>query len=146
MSRTISLTSAVLSTILASGAAGMVFIQQAGIPGSPVFPLPFLVLLEWALLSIAGAIYVSLAELRADGRQLQGAWAIVGAYIPLILLSAASIGPIALVCAILLLAPTIFVTMRFGSPILRQLGILVIGAIVNLMMLFALIGIDTIVR
>jgi hypothetical protein len=146
MSRTISLSFTVLGAFLAAGAAGIILIQQADMPGSSVFPMPFLVLFEWAVLGIAGAVYVSLAELRSDERQLQGAWAIVGAYIPLILLGAFSIGPIALVTAVLLLGPTIFLTIRHGSPILRQMGILAIGALANLVILLTLIGIDRIVR
>jgi hypothetical protein len=146
VARTISLSSAVLGAILATMGAGMILIQQAGIFASNVFPMPFLVLLDWAVLGVAGAVYVSLATLRPDARQLQGAWAVLGAYVPLIVIGAFSIGPVALLCALLLLAPTLFLTIRHQVNFGRLLGILAIGILANLTLVLALVMIGRLAR
>lgn len=146
MIRVISLSSAILGAMLATTAAGLVLVQQADSPGSSVFPMPFLVLFEWAAMGIAGAVYIVLAELRSDTSQVRGAWGIVGAYVPLILLGAFSIGPIALISAVLLLVPALLLTLRNRLPIMRQLAILGIGAIGNLALLFAFIAIARVVQ
>lgn len=142
MSRTISLASAVLGAIWATVAAGLFLIQETEGPGSTAFPMPFLVLLDWAALGIAGAIYVSFVTLRSDARKLQGAWIVLGAYIPLIIIGGFSIGPFALVGALLLLAPAVFLTIRHGGSSVRLLGSLVIGLLANLTIIlaFVLIG------
>jgi hypothetical protein len=146
MYRKISIVSAVLGAVLAVTAAVVILIQQAGILGISIFPLPFLVFVDWATLGIAGAVYVNLSTIHSDAHQLQGAWAVLGAYIPLIVLGAFSIGPIALVGGLLLLAPTIHLTIRYGGNFRRLLGILVIGGLVNLIVLVALIMIGQLAR
>lgn len=139
MSRIISILLSVTGGILATAAAGAFTAQQANISGSDIFPMPFLALLDWGILGIAGAVYIILAELRSEPRQLQGAWGILGAYIPLILLGALTIGPLALVSAAFLLVAAMILTVRYKAPYLRQLGFLVIGGLVNLVILIALI-------
>ncbi len=145
MVRAISLSFAVLAAVFATGMAGLIFIEQADYPGSSIFPMPFLVLLEWAAFGIAGAVYLILAELRSEINQIRGSWGIIGAYIPLILLGAFSIGPYVLASAVLLLGPTLILTLRNRLPIIRHLAILGIGAIANLVLLFAFIGLAKLV-
>ena len=145
MVRAIPLSSAILGALFATGMAGLVLIEQAASPGSSIFPMLFLVLFEWAAFGITGAVYLVLTELRPDTSQVRGAWSIVGAYVPLILLGAFSIGPNVLVSAVLLLVPTLILTLRNRLPIIRHLAILGIGTIANLVLLLAFIALARVV-
>jgi hypothetical protein len=139
MFRKLSILSAIIGAGLATAAAGAFLSQQASFNGSSVFPMPFFALFDWAVLGIAGAVYLALAELRPEDHQTKGAWAVLGAYLPLIVLGALSIGSIALVSAAFLLVPVILHTIRYRVPFLRQLGFLLIGAVINLAFLGILI-------
>jgi hypothetical protein len=46
--------------------------------------MPSLLLFEWATFGIVGATYMSLSIIRSDASDLRGAWAVIGAYLPLI--------------------------------------------------------------
>lgn len=139
MIRAILLSSAVLGAMLATGAAGEVLIHEFDVSGSSIFPMPFLVLFEWVFLGISGVVYVVLTELRSDMDHLKWTWVIIGAYVPLIFLSALSIGPIVLISGVLLLAPTLIISFRNRSNFMRYSVFFGIGAIGNLVLLFALI-------
>jgi hypothetical protein len=146
MAKTIALTSAIVGALLAFTAASLVLIQEASHPGASIFPMPVLVLIEWGVLGMAGAIYLLLAEMRQAGRYLLGAWAMLGAYLPLILLGAFTIGPYALASALLLLAPTAYLTHRHDIGARRWPGYLVIGALGNLAILLILILLGNLAR
>jgi hypothetical protein len=146
MIRAISLLSAILGAMLAIAAAGLLLVHEVDSAFASVFPMPFLVLLEWAAFGIAGAVSIIRTELRSDISHLRAAWGIVGGYVPLIYLGALSIGSLALISAVLLFGPTLLLTLRSRLPIMRHLAILGIGAIGNLVLLFAFIALARVVR
>ncbi|MCZ7666953.1 MAG: hypothetical protein M5U34_06885 [Chloroflexi bacterium] len=134
---------AVSGVVLANSAIGILIFQQPDTPGSSLFPLPFLALVNWATLSVVGAIYIILTELKKDAHQLQGAWGVLGAYIPLILVSVFSFGSFALVSALLLLIPTILLSIRYKNSLSPRLWLMVlIGVGINWIVLFSLIVLD----
>jgi hypothetical protein len=141
MIRAISLLSAILGAMLAIAAAGLLLVHEVDSAFASVFPMPFLVLLEWAAFGIAGAVSIIRTELRSDISHLRAAWGIVGGY-----LGALSIGSLALISAVLLFGPTLLLTLRSRLPIMRHLAILGIGAIGNLVLLFAFIALARVVR
>lgn len=141
--RIISVVLALLGAVLANLAAGVLIFQQPDTPSSSLFPLPFLALVDWAALSVIGAVFIILAELKRDVHQLRGAWGVLGAYIPLILVSGFSFGPLALVSALLLLIPTSLLTIRYKNGLLPRLWLMVlIGVGINWIVLFSLIALD----
>lgn len=130
---------AILSALLATGAAGGVLIQELIVAEPSVFPTPLLVLLDWATLGIAGAVYIVLAEVQSDTNHLKMAWGILGAYVPLGLLGAFSIGPMTLIGGILLFAPILLVSIRHRPKLLAYFTSFGIGAFGNLVLLVAFI-------
>ncbi len=68
------------------------YVSQVQFGASPMWPLPGLVLLEWAILGIVGfaAAYITFGKNVVIWQQ--ATWAISGAFIPLIVLGALSIG------------------------------------------------------
>ena len=135
----------VIGAMLALAAASVIINLETEIPGSALFPMPSLLLFEWATFGITGATYMSLSIIRSDANDLRGAWAVIGAYLPLIALGPFSIAPITLLSALLLLVSAILVTTRKRIGILGALASSVIGAVANLIVLLVLIMIGDLV-
>jgi hypothetical protein len=144
--RSITILLAVLGAMIAVAAAGLMLSEEVSFNGTSVFPLPFLVLFEWGVLGMAGAVYVTLSELQWSDHHPQVAWGILGAYVPLIFLGAFSLGLLALISALPLVAATVIMTIRRRLSAFRCLGMMTIGALANLAILFGLIGLNALSR
>ncbi len=110
---------------------------QAG--ATTLWPLPGLVLVDWALLGIIGffAAFIIFRENLVIWQQV--IWAISGAFIPLIILGAGSIGPFVLIEFGLFMVCSLFLSVQRQPKWLENFGALMLGAIINLGLLTAII-------
>jgi len=101
-----------------------------------MWPLPGLVLLEWAVLGVVGFLATASATRPDLSHWFAGLWFVAGALLPLMVLGAFSIGPLVFVSLIAFLGAAIAATARRKSRFLPHLGLLAAGVIVNLILLF----------
>lgn len=114
--------------------------SQMGIPGNSIWPLPGLVLIDWAILGVAGFLTAYLGTKPLPGFWASAAWFVVGALIPLLALGALSIGPFVLICLAFLSASAVLMTIHQrlkGRDIFLNF---VLGALVNLGLLLGMIA------
>lgn len=128
--------------LLAAGGALAFYTSQASL-GSPVWPLPGLVLLDWAITGLSGflGVYFSSRQPSAEDWR-KWAWIASGALVPLVVLGALSIGLYVLASLLCLLAATILVTLSKNANWPAHLGLFLLGAVLNLglLSLFILLG------
>lgn len=138
----VALVLAFIGSLVASGGSLMFLVDQARMSSSSVWPLPGLVLMDWAILGILGFLsaYGSRTPSSALWRKI--AWVVVGALIPLVILGAFSIGLFVLVSLLFFLGSTIFLSMQKKEKWLDHLGMFFIGTVSNLgfLLLFVAIG------
>ena len=108
-------------------------------PGSSVWPLPGLVLIDWAVLGVAGFLGAYLGTKPLPGLWSKIAWFVAGALIPLMALGALSIGPFVLLSLVFLAASAVLVTIHQRLKGLEILGAFVLGILLNLGLLLGLI-------
>lgn len=113
--------------------------SQLGFPGASIWPMPGLVLLEWAVLGLLGFI-----GLIAEGSwkrtfNLVDTWFVVGALIPIMVIGAFSIGPLVLMTLLPFSAAVLLASVQAKGNWLRYFKILLIGAIANLALLYLFI-------
>jgi hypothetical protein len=130
---------AFFGAIVSIGGAILIYSSQAQIGTSPLWLLPGFVLLDWALLGLIGflAAYLSFRQLSSKWRLV--AWFITGAFIPLIVLGAFSIGLFVLIGFLLFMISTILLTIRQRAKWLESFGLWILGAICNLVILLIMI-------
>jgi hypothetical protein len=119
--------------------ASVTYLSQAQISGASLWPLPGLVLMDWAVFGLAGFITAYLCFRQVSAKWLHAAWFITGAFIPLIILGAFSIGSGVLIVFILFVVSTIILTIRQKGKLLASFGLLMLGSIYNLGVLFLMI-------
>jgi hypothetical protein len=130
-----------LAAVMSILGAAAIWSSEASIQSSALWPLPALVLFNWAGLGFLGALAVYLAE-KSDRNWLLGIpWAITGALLPMVVLGVFSIGPLVLVSALLFLVASAVVTLRRQRSFLHGLGLLLVGSVGNVALLFLLIAI-----
>jgi hypothetical protein len=114
--------------------------QQASFasPGS-IWPLPGLVLLDWAALGVIGFIGILLAENPRNLPWFEGSWFAVGAFLPLVVLGAFSIGPFVFLSLLTLLIAAILTSLQLKISPLPRLKFLLIGTLANLGLLLGVI-------
>lgn len=128
-----------------AGAVG--FAAQQGslgsAPGESIWPLPGLVLLDWAVFGAVGFIGVLLAE---EGVVPQGhpsrfgaSWFAIGALLPLVVLGALSIGPYVFLSLVTLLIATLLASVQLKLNLLPHIKWLLIGMVANLVLLLGMI-------
>ncbi len=122
--------------------AAIIYLTEAQIPDNPVWPLPGLVLVDWALLGFVGYVTTYISFRRQSGKWLQVAWFTAGGLIPLIILGAFSIGPLVLISFLLFIIATIILTVRHVAKWLGNIGLLMIGSIVNLGAIWLIIALS----
>ncbi len=88
----IALTLSFLGAIVSIGGAIIIYSSQAQDGMSPLWPLPGLVLLDWVLLGLIAFLGAYLSFKQLSAKWLQVTWFITGAFMPLIVLGAFSIG------------------------------------------------------
>lgn len=120
------------------GAAGIMAIQAMPAGGS-IFPLPGLILIDWAAAGILGFIAAILAFNTQYHRLGRGIWIMTGALLPLMALGALSIGPWVLAAALCFLVAAILVAVHTKTQLIPNLGYLLIGLIGNLVIILAFI-------
>ena len=130
-----------IGEIVSVGGAVYVLLSEMSITGEPVWPLPGLVLLDWALLGAAGFLIPFFSFKKQSGKWLQAFWFCTGGFLPLILLGAFSIAPLVLIALTSFLISTVLLSLRRKSKWLQSLGFLMLGAICNLGLLLLFISI-----
>ena len=115
------------------------YVSQVQFGASPMWPLPGLVLLDWVILGIIGfaAAYITFRKNVVIWQQ--ATWAISGAFIPLIILGGLSIGPFALIQFGLFMVSSLVLSVQRRPKWLENFGLLMLGAIINLVVLSAII-------
>ena len=113
--------------------------SQLDYPGASIWPMPGLVLLNWAVIGLLGFV-----GLIAEGSwkrtiNLVDTWFVVGALIPLMMIGAFSIGPLVLMTLLAFLVATLLASTQAKGNWLRYFKTLLIGAIANLAILYLFI-------
>jgi hypothetical protein len=128
--------------LVAGAGAGMVFSQQARISASPLWPLPGLVLMEWAALGMLGFLGAYLGRKSGSIYWRKIAWCAAGALLPLVILGAWSIGTLVLVSLLLLLGSSALIALQTKEKWLPCLGFFLASAMCNLGLLWIIIVIS----
>jgi hypothetical protein len=115
---------------------------QTEIPGESLWPLPGLVLLFWVLLAIFGFISAYLCMKRLTVKWQRALWAILGTFIPLMILGAFSIGTLVFLVFLLFLITTLILSFRQRAMWLVNLGFLLLGGVGNLTLLLLIISLS----
>lgn len=133
---------AFIGALIAAGGSLMILIDQAQVTGSPVWPLPGLVLMDWAMLGVLGFLGAYFGRIPSSAHWRKVSWLSAGALIPLVILGAFSIGPFVLVSLIFFLASTLLIAIHKERKWPEHLGLLMVGAVANLglLLLFIAIG------
>src|SRR5512134_3296846 len=93
-SKIIQWTLGALGAVIALAGALGIAASQGNAPGDSLWPLPGLVLLDWAGMGVAG--FIGPISAGNGKRKIELSWFVVGALLPLIFLGALSIGPLVL--------------------------------------------------
>lgn len=113
--------------------------SQVSAGGGHFFPLPGLILIEWAVIGVLGFLSAIAVFYPQYQRPSTGIWVMTGALLPLIILGALSIGPLVLIAALFFLIAAILVKLHTKSRLLSMLGYWVIGAFGNTLIVAGLI-------
>jgi hypothetical protein len=117
---------------------------QRQIPGESLWPLPGFVLLLWSLLAVFGFISVYLCMKRLSEKWQYALWAILGTFIPLMILGAFSIGTLVFLVFLLFLVSTLILSIRQKVKWLASLGFLMLGGVSNFILLLIIISLSNI--
>jgi hypothetical protein len=131
-----------IGALAAIAGAVLIGFSQAQAGGSTVWPLPGLVLLDWAILGAAGACIAFLTAQSMSVKWVNAYWLITGAFIPLIILGILSIGLYVLITYVLYLISAIILSVRRHPKWLNCFGIFMLGVLGNLgiLLLFISLG------
>jgi hypothetical protein len=122
-----------------AGAIGFWQHAQRSSPNASVWPLPALVLLEWLLLGIVGAIAAVVDRQSARSVWTTTRWTVCGALFGLFILGGFSIGLLVLFAALAFLGATILADHRYQRNVGAQVGLLTAGTVGNIGLLLLLI-------
>jgi hypothetical protein len=128
-----------LGAIVSIGGALLTYSSQAQIPDAPLWPLPGFVLLDWVILGLMGFQATFLSFRQSSAKWMQVTWFVTGTIIPLIVLGAFSIGSAVLIVFLLFVISTFILAIRRRPKWLECIGLLLLGAIFNLILLFIII-------
>lgn len=126
--------------IIFIGGAISVANSQTSSFNAPIWPLPGLVLTYWAILGIVHLVFTILIAMDKPNIFLYGSWSITGAFIPLMILGALSIGSIVLMGFVLFLFSSILLSLRRKVKWLTSLGLFILGAVISAGVLLAMIA------
>jgi hypothetical protein len=135
----IALSVSFLGALVSIGGAVLILLDEASITMTPVWPLPGFVLLDWAVLGFIVFLATYLSFRQISAKWLLVAWFITGAFIPLIVLGALSIGLFVLITFLLFVISTIILAIRKRAKWLESFGLLMLGAVCNLGILLIMI-------
>lgn len=133
---------AALSAAISLG-GGIGFAAQqaawASAPGESIWPLPGLVLLEWAAFGVIGFTGILLAETPHSLSWLGASWFVIGAFLPLVILGALSIGPYVFLSLVALLTAVLLTSRQLKVSLLPRIKFLLIGIVANFGLLLGVI-------
>jgi hypothetical protein len=121
------------------GATGFWQAQLAS-PAASIWPLPALVLLEWMLLGLVGAIAAIGDRRAAPSWWTTIRWAVCGALFGLLILGVFSIGPLVLFAALAFLGAVMLTDRRYQRTVTVPVGVLTAGTVGNVAILLTLIS------
>jgi hypothetical protein len=132
---------AFISTLVAIAGSIIFFVNQFQNSPSFLFPLPGLVLIDWAALGILGFFGVYFGVKQTPTFWSRIAWVVIGAFLPLIILGAFSIGFFVFISLSFFLASTILISIlnKNGTKWLNSFGLVMLGALCNLGLLYIFI-------
>ncbi len=128
-----------LAAIVTFLGAIITFTSQGLITGASLWPLPGLVLVDWLLIGVIGFGVTFFSLRRKTVGWLRMTWLLTGAFIPLIILGAFSIGLFVLVAFFLAVISTFIIAIRHRIKWLESFGFLMLGSIGNLVILALMI-------
>jgi hypothetical protein len=133
--------SALSAAIALGGGIGFAAQQAAWAtaPGESIWPLPGLVLLEWAAFGVIGFMGILLAENPHNLPWLSASWFVLGAFLPLVVLGALSIGPFVFLSLGALLIAAALTSVQLKISPLPLIKFLLIGIVANFGLLLGLI-------
>lgn len=117
----------------------LTFASQDRIAGASLWPLPGLVLVDWLLIGVIGFVVTFFSLRRKAVGWLRMTWLLTGAFIPLIILGAFSIGLFVLMAFFLAVISTFIIAIRQRIKWLESFGFLMLGSIGNLVILALMI-------
>ncbi len=124
--------------IALAGALG-IGASQLNTPVASIWPMPGLVLLEWAVLGLLGFIGLIAEGSWKHTFNLVDTWFVVGALIPLMVIGAFTIGPFVMMTLFTFLVAVLLASVQTKGNWFRYIKALLIGAIANLAMLYLFI-------
>ncbi|GEM_PF-1313294 len=106
---------------------------------TPFWPLPGLIMVDLVLIGIIGFVATYLGIRGVKGRWLRVSWVIMGAFIPLFIVTAFSLGIFLLAAYGFYIMSTIILTVQRKSNWLLSFGLLMLGSLANLGLLLLII-------
>ncbi len=137
----IALAASFIGAVVSIAGAGGVYISLAGVSTTPLWPLPGIVLLDWAILGILDLIAAYLVFRWSSIPWQEASWAFTGALMPLIILGAFSIGPLVLITFVLFVVSIVLLALCRKPKWLASVVALALGIIINLVLLLLVISI-----
>ena len=113
---------------------------QLSSPAASIWPLPALVLIEWMLLGLVGAIAAIGDRRAARSWWTSIRWAVCGALFGLLILGLFSIGPLVLFAALAFLGAVLLADRRYQRNVTVPVGVLTAGTVGNVGILLTLIS------
>jgi hypothetical protein len=106
---------------------------------STLWPMPALALIEMALLGLIGLLAIAIDDGAHTLRWGIVTWAVIGSLIALMLVGAWTIGPLLLIAVLAFATAAILADTRRNRKILSDVGVLIIGAASNAVVLLLFI-------
>ncbi len=132
-----------LAAIVSISGAIFTYTSQAQIPEVTLWPLPGLVLVDWLLIGVISFVVVSISLRRKTAGWLRMTWLMTGAFIPLIILGALSIGLLVLIAFFFTVTSTFIIAIRYRFKWLENFGFLMLGSMSNLLILILIISLGS---
>jgi hypothetical protein len=109
-----------------------IYSSAAQVSGTPLWPLPGLVLVDWMLIGAISFIATFFCLRKRSAGWLKLIWFMTGTFIPVIILGAFTIGVLVLVAFFFMVISTFIIAIRQESKWLTSFGYLMLGSIINL--------------
>jgi hypothetical protein len=142
MVRNLEWLSALIGAIICMGGAASVVGSQPG----PVWPLPALVLIDWAALGLIGFIAAAIDGDAHSDRWGTVIWAVLGALVALTVLGALSIGPFVLLSALAFAATGLLRYKRGNRKVSNGMRVFAVGMVANFALLLVVILVGATLR
>jgi len=133
---------ATVAALAAIAGAMLIGLGQVQATGMSLWPLPGLVLTDWLILGAATLIGTIFTLRSKTIKWLLATWLLTGAFIPLVILGAFSIGAYVLISCVLFLISTLIVSIRRHPKWLDCFASFILGLFVNLGLLLLIINLS----